>query len=142
MTTTDIHFITHNFGDWDSDTKHMTRNQRAIYLDLCTLYFSTAQKSSGSLTMDFDLLCFKMGCRTDSDCIELKWLLKDKFKIINKKYRHTTWDEQIKISDLLCVTRLKKVTLQVTQVTEAVTRHVTKVTLHVTLKFMTILMVM
>lgn len=96
MTTTDIHFITHNFGDWDSDTKHMTRNQRAIYLDLRTLYFSTAQKSSGSLTMDFDLLCFKMGCRTDSDCTDLKWLLKDKFKIINKKYRHTTWDEQIK----------------------------------------------
>lgn len=91
-----IHFITHNFGDWDSDTKHMTRNQRAIYLDLRTLYFSTAQKSSGSLTMDFDLLCFKMGCRTDSDCTDLKWLLKDKFKIINKKYRHTTWDEQIK----------------------------------------------
>ncbi len=96
MTTTDIHFITHNFGDWDSDTKHMTRNQRAIYLDLRTLYFSTAQKSSGSLTMDFDLLCFKMGCRTNSDCTDLKWLLKDKFKIINKKYRHTTWDEQIK----------------------------------------------
>ena len=96
MTTTDIHFITHNFGDWDSDTKHMTRNQRAIYLDLRTLYFSTAQKSSGSLTMDFDLLCFKMGCRTDSDCTDLKWLLKDKFKIINKKYRHATWDEQIK----------------------------------------------
>ena len=91
-----IHFITHNFGDWDSDTKHMTRNQRAIYLDLRTLYFSTAQKSSGSLTMDFDLLCFKMGCRTDSDCTDLKWLLKDKFKIINKKYRHATWDEQIK----------------------------------------------
>lgn len=96
MTTTDIHFITHNFGDWDSDTKHMTRNQRAIYLDLRTLYFSTAQKSSGSLTMDFDLLCFKMGCRTDSDCTDLKWLLKDKFKIINKKYRHSSWDEQIK----------------------------------------------
>lgn len=91
-----IHFITHNFGDWDSDTKHMTRNQRAIYLDLRTLYFSTAQKSSGSLTIDFDLLCFKMGCRTDSDCTDLKWLLKDKFKVINKKYRHTTWDEQIK----------------------------------------------
>ena len=91
-----IHFITHNFGDWDSDTKHMTRNQRAIYLDLRTLYFSTAQKSSGSLTMDFDLLCFKMGCRTDSDCTDLKWLLKDKFKIINKKYRHSGWDEEIK----------------------------------------------
>lgn len=39
-----IHYMTHNFSDFDSDTKHMTRNQRAIYLDLRTLYFTTAHK--------------------------------------------------------------------------------------------------
>ncbi len=91
-----IHYMTHNFSDWDSDTKHMTRNQRAIYLDLRTLYFTTAHKNNGSLSDDLPLLYFRLACHSDIDKADLDWLLKDKFKKIGKTYRHRQWDKQVK----------------------------------------------
>lgn len=91
-----IHYMTHNFSDFDSDTKHMTRNQRAIYLDLRTLYFTTAHKNNGSLTDDWELLCFRLDCHSDADRADLAWLLRDKFKKSGKTYRHKEWDKQIK----------------------------------------------
>lgn len=91
-----IHYMTHNFSDFDSETKHMTRNQRAIYLDLRTLYFTTAHKNNGSLTDDLPLLYFRLDCHSESDKADLAWLLKDKFKKLGKTYRHNDWDKQIK----------------------------------------------
>lgn len=91
-----IHYITHNFSDFDSETKHMTRNQRAIYLDLRTLYFTTAHKNNGAIADDLALLYFRLDCHSDSDKADLDWLLKDKFKKLGKTYRHSDWDKQIK----------------------------------------------
>lgn len=91
-----IHYMTHNFSDFDSETKHMTRNQRAIYLDLRTLYFTTAHKNNGAIADDLALLYFRLDCHSDSDKADLDWLLKDKFKKLGKTYRHSDWDKQIK----------------------------------------------
>ncbi|MFA9487095.1 MULTISPECIES: DUF1376 domain-containing protein [unclassified Moraxella] len=91
-----IHYITHNFSDFDSETKHMTRNQRAIYLDLRTLYFTTAHKNNGAIGDDLALLYFRLDCHSDSDKADVDWLLKDKFKKLGKTYRHADWDKQIK----------------------------------------------
>lgn len=91
-----IHYMTHNFSDFDSETKHMTRNQRAIYLDLRTLYFTTAHKNNGAIIDDLALLYFRLDCHSDSDKADLDWLLKDKFKKLGKTYRHSDWDKQIK----------------------------------------------
>ncbi|MDI4498754.1 DUF1376 domain-containing protein [Moraxella nonliquefaciens] len=91
-----IHYMTHNFSDFDSETKHMTRNQRAIYLDLRTLYFTTAHKNNGAIGDDLALLYFRLDCHSDSDKADVDWLLKDKFKKIGRTYRHADWDKQIK----------------------------------------------
>lgn len=91
-----IHYMTHNFSDFDSETKHMTRNQRAIYLDLRTLYFTTAHKNNGAIGDDLPLLYFRLDCHSESDKADLAWLLKDKFKKLGKTYRHNDWDKQIK----------------------------------------------
>lgn len=91
-----IYYITHNFSDFDSETKHMTRNQRAIYLDLRTLYFTTADKNNGSIDDDFDMLCYRLSCHSDDDKVDLRKVLTDKFKMIGKRYRHSDWDAQIK----------------------------------------------
>lgn len=95
MTT--IHYINHNFSDWDSQTKHMSRLERSIYLDLRTLYFSNASVNNGKIDVsDFELLCYRLSCRTEEEISALKLLLKDKFKKNGNSYRHADWDRQIK----------------------------------------------
>lgn len=91
-----IRKISHHFGDWNTETSNFDRIQESIYLHLRELYFNTAQQNNGGLTTDFELLCFKLACRSEEERTGLLWILKDKFKIINKKYRHSGWDEEIK----------------------------------------------
>lgn len=92
-----IHYINHNFADWDSQTKHMTRIEKSIFLDLRTMYFGNAKKSNGNIDgNDFDLLCYRLSCKTDEEITALKTLLKDKFIKVGKVYRNADWDRQIK----------------------------------------------
>lgn len=92
----DIVYIEHYFNDWEADTKNLTLTQEGIYSRLRRLYFKTADKNNGRIGNDFDLLCFRIGCHTDDERADLSLVLKDKFKIINKSYRHSDWDKQIK----------------------------------------------
>lgn len=94
---TAIHYINHNFSDWDSQTKHMNRLERSIYLDLRTLYFSDAGVHNGRINAsDFALLCYRLSCHSDEEINALKLILKDKFKKNGNTYRHSDWDKQIK----------------------------------------------
>ena len=95
-----IHYINHNFTDWDSQTKHMSRIEKSIFLDLRTMYFGNASKSNGSIdSNDFDLLCYRLSCKTEEEINALKLLLKDQFKKVGKFYRNAEWDQQIKNLD-------------------------------------------
>lgn len=91
----DIVYIDHYFADWNSDTKHMTPTQEGLYARLRSLYFCHAGKHNGSLTDDFQLLCFRVGATNSSEQADLALVLKDKFKKIGKTYRHAKWDKYI-----------------------------------------------
>lgn len=92
----DIVYIDHYFNDWEADTKNLSFAQEGIYSRLRTLYFANAEKNNGKIANDFELLCFRIGCHTDDERADLAWVLKDKFKMINKSYRHKMWDKHIK----------------------------------------------
>ena len=95
-----IHYINHNFTDWDSQTKHMSRVEKSIFLDLRTMYFGNTSKSNGNIDgNDFELLCYRLSCKTEEEINALKLLLKDQFKKIGKFYRNADWDKQIKNLD-------------------------------------------
>ena len=95
-----IHYINHNFTDWDSQTKHMSRIEKSIFLDLRTMYFGNASRSNGNIDgNDFELLCYRLSCKTEEEINALKLLLKDQFKKIGKFYRNADWDRQIKNLD-------------------------------------------
>lgn len=95
-----IHYINHNFTDWDSQTKHMSRIEKSIFLDLRTMYFGNAKKSNGNIDgSDFDLLCYRLSCKTEEEITALKLLLKDQFTKVGKVYRNADWDRQIKNLD-------------------------------------------
>lgn len=92
----DIVYIDHYFNDWDADTKNLTFAQEGIYSRLRSLYFKNSGKNNGKIANNFELLCFRIGCHTDDERADLAWVLKDKFKIVNKSYRQKAWDEHIK----------------------------------------------
>lgn len=95
-----IHYIQHNFSDWDSQTKHMSHAQIGIFLSLRTMYFGNASKANGKIEAgDFDLLCHRLACKTEEEIALLKLILKDKFKKNGNTYRHADWDRQIKNLD-------------------------------------------
>lgn len=92
-----IHYISHNFSDWDSQTKYMSRLEQSLFLDLRTLYFANATASNGKIdASDFDMLCWRLACRTDDEKQALQQVLKAKFKKVGNTYRHADWDKQIK----------------------------------------------
>ena len=92
-----IRFKSLYFGDWSLATQNMSHQQVGIFTRLMTLYFSNAAANNGKLdASDFDLLCWQVGCCTDSEISDLRLLLRAKFKKVGKTYRHADWDKEIK----------------------------------------------
>lgn len=91
-----IHYINHHFAEWDSQTKHMNRLEKSIYLDLRTLYFANATKDNGKINSDDkELLYYRLACHTAEEKQAVERILQDKFKKIGNNYRHKEWDKQI-----------------------------------------------
>lgn len=89
-----MHYVMHNFGDWEIETKHMTRVQKSVYLDMRTNYL----KDGKPFTSDIELLEHRLSCRSDDERQALELILKDKFKLDkrSKIYKHPNWDRILK----------------------------------------------
>lgn len=85
-----MHYVMHNFGDWEIETNHMTRLEKSIYLDMRTNYL----KDGKPLTSDIKLLAHRLSCRSDDERQALEIILTDKFKLDkrSKCYKHPGWD--------------------------------------------------
>lgn len=89
-----MHYVMHNFGDWEIETSYMTRVQKCIYLDMRTNYL----KSGKPFTSDIELLAHRLSCRCDDERQALEIILKDKFKLDKRSqlYKHSGWDRILK----------------------------------------------
>lgn len=89
-----MHKVLHNFGDWELETRHMTRIEKSIYFDMRTLYLKTGKSFSDEMPMLYRLF----SCWNDEEKTALDFILKDKFKHDKKSktYRHREWDLIIK----------------------------------------------
>lgn len=89
-----MHYIAHNFTDWAFETRHMSRIERDIYLDLRAIYFTDEQPIDGK---DPKLLQRRVGAETDAEQAALDFVLKDKFTSTgkSKQYKHAEWDRAI-----------------------------------------------
>ena len=89
-----MHMIMHKFGDWEIETRHMSRIEKSIYLDMRAIYLKTGE----SLTSDIDMLSRRLSCRTNSEKKALAFLLKDKFVLDKrtKRYKHLQWEVILK----------------------------------------------
>lgn len=89
-----MHYVNHNFGDWELETRHMTRIEKGVYLDMRTNYL----KDGKPFTSDVDLLAHRLSCNSDDERRALEIILKDKFKLDKrtKSYKHTAWETILK----------------------------------------------
>ncbi|MDH2272975.1 DUF1376 domain-containing protein [Moraxella porci] len=89
-----MHKVLHNFGDWELETRHMTRIEKSIYFDARTLYL----KEGKPLTDDLPLLERLLSCNSDDEKQALAFVLSHKFTHDKKggRYKHHEWDVIIK----------------------------------------------
>ena len=88
-----MHFVNHNFTDIDFETKHMSRVEKTIYLDLRSLYLSEEKPVDGS---DMDLLQRRLSVTDEDEKAALAFVLKDKFSKAGKYYKRAAWDKILK----------------------------------------------
>ena len=90
-----MHFVNHNFTDIDFETKHMSRIEKTIYLDLRSLYLSEEKPIDGS---DMELLQRRLSVKDEDEKAALAFVLKDKFTSskAGKQYNQPAWDKTIK----------------------------------------------
>ena len=88
-----MHFVNHNFTDIDFETKHMSRIEKTIYLDLRSLYLSEEKPIDGS---DMDLLQRRLSVKDEDEKLALAFVLKDKFNKAGKYYKRAAWDKILK----------------------------------------------
>lgn len=88
-----MHSILHHFGDWELETRHMSRVERSIYFDMRTLYLTGV-----GLTADLDLLERHLMCNESNEKEALQFLLRDKFKLCKKsnQYKHIGWNKVLR----------------------------------------------
>ena len=86
-----MHSILHHFGDWELETRHMSRLERSIYFDMRTVYLT----GGVGLTADLELLARRLMCNEDNEKEALRFLLRDKFKLDKKsnQYKHIEWNQ-------------------------------------------------
>lgn len=89
-----MHAVLHNFGDWEIETRHMSRIEKSIYFDMRTIYLKTGNRLKG----DVNYLYRLFSCASDEEKAALDFVLSDKFTLDKKTntYKQREWDTILK----------------------------------------------
>lgn len=86
-----MHSYLHHIGDFDKDTRHLTRIERSVYSDLIDLYYIT----ESCLPDDIDFLCRKVIARTNEESTAVEQVLKEFFHQTPNGWYHVRCEEEI-----------------------------------------------
>ena len=70
-----MHYFKYNIGDFDRETRHLTRVERSIYRDLLDLYYSTETQ----IGLDLTAVCRLVIARTDEERTAVEQVLSEFF---------------------------------------------------------------
>lgn len=89
-----MHAVLHNFGDWEIETRHMSRIEKSIYFDMRTIYLKTGKSLKG----DVGYLYRLFSCASEEEKAALDFVLSDKFTLDKKTntYKQREWDTILK----------------------------------------------
>jgi uncharacterized protein YdaU (DUF1376 family) len=86
-----MHSYLHHIGDFDKDTRHLTRIERSIYSDLIDLYYLT----ESCLPDDNEYLCRKIIARSNEESTAVEQVLKEFFHLTPVGWYHVRCEEEI-----------------------------------------------
>lgn len=85
----------HHIGDFNTATRHLSRNERAMYRDMLDMYYDRECPLDGS---DFDLLAKRLLCVTPEDVAALQFLLREFFEELEDgQWRHDRCERELAI---------------------------------------------
>ena len=87
----DMHYYTHNIGDYRRDTAHLSLLEHGVYRQLIDQYYLNEKP----IPEDLDKLKRLMGVRSNDEVIALEHVLDDFFIKTNAGYIHKRCDETI-----------------------------------------------
>jgi len=87
-----MHYYSHNIGDFNNSTRHLTRVERSLYRDLIELYYDTEKPLD---SMSFDRLAKRVLAKTEEELTALEYVLDEFFIDHLDGYRHARCDEEI-----------------------------------------------
>lgn len=86
-----MYYYSHNIGDFDRATRHLTRIERSIYRDLLDVYYDTEKP----LTLDRAALCRKIIARSDEEVTAVEQVLNEFFTETATGWFHSRCEEEI-----------------------------------------------
>lgn len=86
-----MYFYSHNIGDFDRATRHLTRLERSIYRDLMDVYYETEKP----LTLDRAALCRKIIARSNEEATAVEQVLNEFFIETPTGWFHSRCDHEI-----------------------------------------------
>lgn len=86
-----MNYYSHHIGDFDRATRHLTRIERSVYLDLIFTYYDTEQP----LTSDMAALCRKIVARNEEEKAAVKAVLNEFFTATPTGWYHDRCEDEI-----------------------------------------------
>ena len=82
------HYV-HHIREFDTETRHLSRLERAIYRDAIEMYYNNEAPLDGS---DFDKLAWRLLCRDDNEVTALRFVLEEFFQLRACAWHHERLD--------------------------------------------------
>lgn len=86
-----MNYYSHHIGDFDRATRHLTRIERSVYLDLMFTYYDTEQP----LTVDLAALCRKIVARSEEEKAAVLAVLDEFFVSTPAGWFHDRCEEEL-----------------------------------------------
>jgi len=86
-----MYYYQHNIGDFDKKTRHLTRIERSIYLDMMHLYYTTEQQ----LPLDVAMICRKVLARDEAEKAAVIAVLDEFFAETPNGWFHGRCEEEL-----------------------------------------------
>ena len=87
-----MHFYSHNIGDFNNATRHLTRVERSLYRDLIELYYDSEQPLQ---SVNKDKLARRVLAQTEEELTALAYVLDEFFQEFDGNYNHARCDSEI-----------------------------------------------
>lgn len=86
-----MNYYPHHIGDFDRDTRHLTRLERSVYRDLMDVYYDTESQ----LTLDFQALCRKILARSNDEATAVEQVLNEFFTKTPTGWYHERCEKEL-----------------------------------------------